>query len=104
MKVTTTTRQEIKTQLEVVHVDNESELPRRLGTATRESDRVGVSVTTVSGIATSEGVDGDGSKGDDVANSLKKELQGANENICRGVESSLFAERYVIVTHEIFIP
>ena len=93
--MTTTTRQEIKTQLEVVHVDNESELPRRLGVSTRESDRVGVSVTTVSGVAPT---DSDGQSGsvavEDVADTLKKELQGTNENICRGVESSLFAERY----------
>ena len=30
-EVTTNIRQEIKTQLEVVHVDNETELPRRIG-------------------------------------------------------------------------
>ena len=96
--MTTTTRQEIKTQLEVVHVDNESELPRRLSVATREADRVGVSVTTVSGVATTPSATGgpNGRSGDDdIADTLKKELQGTNENICRGVESSLFAERYV---------
>lgn len=90
--MTTTTRQEIKTQLEVVHIDNESELPRRL--STRESDRFGVSVTTVSGVAPSDSDGRSGSGAGEIADTLKKELQGTNENICRGVESSLFAERY----------
>ena len=65
--------------------------------STRESDRVGVSVTTVSGIAATP--DQSEEQSDDVADTLKKELQGTNENICRGVESSLFAERYVQFYH-----
>ena len=93
-EVTTLTRQEIKTELEVVHVDSENELPRRIGVQSRESDRVGVSVTTVSGVAKSpESQQQQEQESGNIGDTLKKELQDTNENICKGVEGSLFAER-----------
>ena len=63
--------------------------------STRESDRVGVSVTTVSGLAASpeDTMDDGRYSSGDVADTLKRELQGTNENIVKGVEGSLFAER-----------
>lgn len=90
-EVTTRTKQEIRTELEVVHIDGEDELPKRLALVTDENDKVAVSVTTMSGIDNEQA----GSNQDVLAKDIKKGLQTANENICKGVENNLFSERFV---------
>ena len=90
-EVTTCTKQEIRTELEVIHVDSEVELPQRLLKMKNEADKVGVSVTTMScvdneklGSSKNQGL---------IMGMVKTDLQNANENICKGVENNLFAEK-----------
>ena len=88
-EVITHTKQEIKTELEVVHVDSEDELPKRLLALKKDTDQVGVSVTTMSSMVKQAEINEE-----QIANA-KHSLQTANENICKGVEKSLFTQRLV---------
>ena len=90
-EITTTVKQEIKTEMEFVHVDTEDELPPRLGLDKEEPDRVGVSVTSMYNIEDEKYKQSE----DKVAlvQCLEHEMQQTNENICRSVEDLIFDER-----------
>ena len=88
-EVITHTKQEIKTELEVIHVDSEDELPKRLLALKKDTDQVGVSVTTMSSMGKQAEIN------EEQISNAKHSLQTANENICKGVEKSLFTQRLV---------
>ena len=72
-------------------MDSEEDVPQRLALTNQEKDKVGVSVTSSSGV---NSVKYDESEDPDaLMKCIGREMQKANERICQNVEDKLFTER-----------
>jgi len=90
-EVTTTVKQEIKTEMEFMHVDSADDLPRRIGLGDQNNDKVGISVSSMYNIEQNRYQQSSDRRA--MVLCLEQDMKETNENICRNIEDVLFDER-----------
>ena len=86
--------QEIKTEMEFMHVESAEELPRRIGLGDQDKDKVGISVSSMYNIEQRRYQQSNDKRA--MVLCLEQDMKDTNENICRNIEDVLFDERYVL--------
>ena len=83
--------QEIKTEMEFMHVDSADDLPRRIGLGDQNNDKVGISVSSMYNIEQNRYQQSSDRRA--MVLCLEQDMKETNENICRNIEDVLFDER-----------
>lgn len=78
-----------------MHVDSAEDLPRRIGLADQDTDKIAISVSSMYNIEQDKYQQSDDKKA--MVMCLEQDMKETNENICRNIEDVLFDERYVFV-------
>ena len=74
-----------------MHVDSAEDLPRRIGLADQDTDKVGISVASMYNIEQNKYQQSSDKKA--MVMCLEQDMKETNENICRNIEDVLFDER-----------
>ena len=80
--------------MEFVHVESEEDLPRRLGLVDQDTDKVGISVSSMYNIEQNKYQQSDDKKA--LVSCLEQDMKETNEKICRNIEDVLYEDRYFI--------
>ena len=83
--------QEIKTEMEFVHIESDSDLPPRLGLTDQDTDKVGITVASKYNIEDQKYQQSQDKKA--LVKCLEQDMQETNENICRSIEDVLYEDR-----------